>query len=152
MSKTMTNNEIFRKIHEECSLRALSRKTEHEYLQRFRAFIRFYKNRSATEMGERAIRKFLLHLTETGRMSSTINTYNSALRFVFGAILDKNLNYQQIPRKRIHRELPIIMSKTELNKFFSVIDNLRDKAVFETVYGGGRSAAFRNCETASSGH
>lgn len=29
------------------------------------------------------------------------------------------------------------MSKTEIVQFFSVIDNLRDKAIFETVYGAG---------------
>jgi len=29
------------------------------------------------------------------------------------------------------------MSKSEITKFFSVIDNLRDKAMFMTAYGGG---------------
>jgi len=42
-----------------------------------------------------------------------------------------------IPRRRVHRELPSIMSKTEISRFFSIIDNLRDKAIFETVYGAG---------------
>lgn len=31
----------------------------------------------------------------------------------------------------------MIMSKTEIVRFFSVIDNLRDKAIFMTVYGSG---------------
>jgi site-specific recombinase XerD len=29
------------------------------------------------------------------------------------------------------------MSKSQINKFFSVIENLRDKTIFETVYGAG---------------
>lgn len=42
-----------------------------------------------------------------------------------------------IPRCRNQRDFPAIMSKTEIVRFFSVINNLRDKAMFETVYGTG---------------
>ncbi len=42
-----------------------------------------------------------------------------------------------IPRCRDRRDFPAIMSKDEIVRFFSVIDNLRDKAMFETVYGAG---------------
>ena len=54
-------------------------------------------------------------------------------RFIFGAVMERNLNYQMIPRRRIHRELPKIMNKSDL----SVIDNLRDRAIFETIYAAG---------------
>lgn len=133
----MTNNEIYEKIHEECKLRALSPETEKEYQRGLRGFVRYNDNRPIDEMGESEIRKYLLHLADIGRSSGTINIHNSGLRFVYGAALGKTLNYQQIPRRRIHRELPQIMSKAEIIKFFSVIDNLRDKAIFETIYGGG---------------
>ena len=133
----MTNQEIYKKIKEECKLRALSPTTQKDYEKSFRVFLRYHNERPAIELGEPEIREFLLHLLETGRTSGTVNVYNSGLRFVFGAVLDKTLNYQKIPRRRIHRELPRIMSKTDIAKFFSVIDNLRDTAIFETVYGGG---------------
>lgn len=42
-----------------------------------------------------------------------------------------------IPRCRDRRDFPAIMRKDEIVRFFSVIDNLRDKAMFETVYGTG---------------
>ena len=88
-------------------------------------------------MGEEEIREFLLYQLDSGKSSGTVNIYNSALRFIFGAVLGKRLNYQMIPRRRHCRELPAIMSKTGIVRFFSVIDNLRDKAIFETVYGAG---------------
>jgi len=88
-------------------------------------------------MGEEEIREFLLHQLDAGKSSSTVNIYNSALRFIFGAVLGKRLNYQMIPRHRHYRELPSIMSKAEIVHFFSVIDNLRDKTIFETIYGAG---------------
>ena len=88
-------------------------------------------------MGEEEIREFLLYQLDSGKSSSTVTIYNSALRFIFGAVLGKKLNYQRIPRRRPYRELPAIMSKTEIVRFFSAIDNMRDKAMFETVYGTG---------------
>ena len=134
----MTNEEIIAKTKDEIRLRGLSKTTEHEYLGRLEFFINHYQNRPLSEMSEVEIRAFLLYMIEERKVTaSTVNVYNSALRFIFGAVLERNLNYQMIPRRRIRRELPIIMSKTEVVKFFTVIDNLRDKAMFMTVYGAG---------------
>lgn len=134
----MTNEEITLKAKQEIKLRGLSSSTESEYLDKLRLFIRYYQNEPIEDMDEQQIRKFLIYLLEVKKLTSaSVNTYNSALRFVFGAVMGRTLNYQMIPRRRIHRELPMIMSKNEIIKFFSVIDNLRDRAIFETVYGAG---------------
>jgi hypothetical protein len=60
-----------------------------------------------------------------------------AFRFIFGAVLGRNLNYRIIPKRRQYREFRAFMSKTEIVHFFSLIENLRNKAIFETVYGAG---------------
>lgn len=133
----MTNEEVFQRAYDEIKLRGLSPHTVEEYLGKLTAFLRYFDNRPIDTMGEAEIRQFLLYQLDSGKTSGTVNIYNSALRFIFGAVLEKNLNYQMIPRRRHHRELPVIMSKTEIVRFFSVIDNLRDKAMFETVYGAG---------------
>lgn len=133
----MTNEEVYQRAYDEIKLRGLSPHTVEEYLGKLTVFLRYYDNRPIDTMGEAEIRQFLLYQLDSGKSSGTVNIYNSALRFIFGAVLGKNLNYQMIPRRRQHRELPAIMSKTEIVRFFSVIDNLRDKAMFETVYGAG---------------
>lgn len=134
----MTNEEIVARTKEEIKLRGLSKSTEDEYLGKLRVFIRYYQDRPLQDMSETEIRAFLLYLIkEKQAASGTVNIYNSALRFVFGAVLERTLNYQMIPRRRIHRELPAIMSKDEINRLFAAIDNLRDKAVFMTIYGAG---------------
>jgi site-specific recombinase XerD len=132
----MTNDEVFEKIHEEFILRGMSTKTEDSYLCAFRAFLRYYENRDVETMGEETIREFLSHQISIGKSSGTVNIYNSALRFIFGGVLGQNLNCR-IPRRSDHREIPTIMSKAEIVRFFSVIDNLRDKAIFETIYVRG---------------
>lgn len=138
----MTSDEVIQKMHEEFLLRGMSAQTEDSYLQALRMFLSHYENRDIETMGEMEIREFLLHQIKLGKASGSVNIYNSALRFVYGAVLMRNLNCRIIPRRRHHREFPAIMSKTEIVRFFSVIDNLRDKAIFETVYGAG----LRVCE------
>ena len=133
----MTNEEVYQRAYDEVKLRGFSPHTVEEYLGKLTVFLRFFDNRPIDTMGEEEIRQFLLYQLDSGKSSGTVNIYNSALRFIFGAVLGKKLNYQRIPRRRQYRELPAIMSKTEIVRFFSVIDNLRDKAMFETVYGAG---------------
>lgn len=105
----MTNEEVIQKVKEEVRLRGLSADTEAEYLKSIRVLLNYYDNRLLCEMAESEIREFLLYLLKIGRSSGTVNIYNSAFRFVFGAVLEKNLYYPMIPRRRIHRELPALV-------------------------------------------
>lgn len=133
----MTNAEVYERAYDEVRLRGLSPHTVEEYLGKLTIFLRYNDDRPIEEMGETEIRTFLLHLLDSEKSSGTVNIYNSALRFIFGAVLGRNLNYQLIPRRRQYREFPTLMSKNELTRFFSSMDNLRDRAMFETAYGAG---------------
>ena len=133
----MTNSEIILKTQEEFKLRGLSHNTLDEYLGVLRRFSQYYDDKPIEEMGEHEIRKYLLYLIEQNKSSGTVNIHNSALRFIYGVILERNVNCRLIPRQHQYREFPEIMRKDEIQKFFSVIDNLRDRTMFETVYGAG---------------
>lgn len=111
--------------------------TQDEYLGVLRHFLKYYENCPLDTMGEIEIRKFLLYLIDSEKSSGTVNIHNSALRFIYGAVLERNVNTRMIPRQRDYREFPKIMHKDEIQKFFDVIDNLRDRAMFETIYGSG---------------
>ncbi|MEN6313547.1 MAG: tyrosine-type recombinase/integrase [Clostridiaceae bacterium] len=133
----MTNDEVIQQIHEEFALRGMSSQTEESYLCALRLFLRYHEERPIETMGESEIREFLLHQINIGKTNGSVNIYNSALRFIFGAVLARNLNCRMIPRRRDRRDFPAIMGKDEIVRFFSAIDNLRDRAIFETVYGAG---------------
>ncbi len=133
----MTNEEVFSRAYDEVRLRGLSPKTVESYLGRLKLFLKYFNNQPIEEMGEIEIREYLLYLLDSGKSAGTVNNYNSALRFIFGAVTGRNLNYQLIHRRREYREFPALMSKNELTLFFSGMDNLRDRAMFETAYGAG---------------
>lgn len=133
----MTNEEVVQKTREEFALRGMSKQTEESYLCALRLFLRYHGDRPIERMGELEIREFLLYQISIGKTNGSVNIYNSALRFIFCAVLARNLNCRMIPRRRDRRDFPAIMSKDEIVRFFSVIDNLRDRTMFETVYGAG---------------
>jgi len=134
----MTNTEIKEKTKEEIKLRGLTESTEEEYLKKLNLFMEYYGNEPINEMSEVEIRSFLVYLIDEKQIAaSTVNAYNSALRFVFGAVLGRTLNYQKIPRRRIHRELPQILTKTDIVKLLDCVINVRDRAILMTIYGSG---------------
>jgi site-specific recombinase XerD len=90
------------------------------------------------ETGEEEIRGFLDHLvSEKSLGTSTINVYNSALRFLFAVTLNRNLNYRQIPRFKQVFNLPTVLSRDEVSCILENTSTLRNKAVLMTIYGSG---------------
>jgi len=69
--------------------------------------------------------------------ASTVNVYNSALRFIYGAILHRHLNYYDIPRLKNEYIYPTILTMQEVQQIFDAADSLRDKTMLMSVYGGG---------------
>lgn len=133
----MTNDEVFEKNHEEFILRGMSAQTEGSYLCAFRSFLRYYECRDIETMMEENIREFLFNQISISKSTGTVNIYNSALRFVFGGVFGQNLNCRRILRRSYHREIPDIMSKMEIVRFFSVIGS-EQMRIFVHQGKGGR--------------
>ena len=133
----MIKDEVLAKLVFDVELRGLSKNTQDEYYSRVKSFQDHF-NKPATELDIEDIRQFLHYLTKEKKLASgSVNTYNSALRFLYGITFDINLEVKKIPRHRKHRKLPAIFTKEELQTLFSVCDNLRDKCILMTLYGAG---------------
>lgn len=83
----MTNEEVFVRAYDEVRLRGLSPKTVESYLGRLKLFLKYFNDRPIEEMGEMEIREYLLYLLDSGHSAGSVNVCNSALRFVFGAVM-----------------------------------------------------------------
>ena len=97
-----------------------------------------YFDKPADQMREGEIGKFLHYLlTEKKNTPSTVNAYNSAMRFSYGETLDIILNLKKLPRIKHNRKIPELPTKDELAYLFYLTKNLRYKAIFMTIYGSG---------------
>jgi len=85
-----------------------------------------YFDKPADQMREGEIGKFLHYLlTEKKNTPSTVNAYNSAMRFSYGETLDIILNLKKLPRIKHNRKIPELPTKDELAYLFYLTKNLR---------------------------
>jgi len=133
----MTNEEILQKLEEEIHLRGFSPHTHEEYMLRAKSLM-LYTNRPLEELAEQDLRAYLLYLLDVKKLSAaSVNGYNSALRFLYGAILHRHLNFYDIPRHKHIYTYPTILTMQEIQQIFDSADSLRDKTMLMTIYGGG---------------
>jgi len=136
--KIMTKEQILAQLKKDLEARGRSPFTVEDYVRHVRFFQDYY-DKPADQMREKEIMDYQHYLiTEKGLSASSANTYNSALRFVYGVTLDVALNHKKVPRLKQNRSIPILPTKEELGYLFYLAgDNLRNKAMFMTIYGSG---------------
>jgi integrase/recombinase XerD len=77
-------NDLRRRMLEDMAVRKFGEKTRHDYIRHVEAFARFL-GRSPDTAAAEDVRRFQVHLTESGVQPPTLNSSASALRFFFGA-------------------------------------------------------------------
>lgn len=138
----MTQEQVLEKLIKDMQLRGMSDDTKQSYCSRAKQFMQHY-GKSAVELDVQDIREFLFFLSNEKKLSpGSVNTVNSALRFLFEITLEQDINYKRIPRLRDPVHLTRYMTIEEIQRFFNSIDNLKHRAIFMTIYGSG----LRLCE------
>lgn len=133
----MTKTEVLQKLTKDLEMRGRSIETIKEYTSKVRLFQDYY-DKSADQMGEKEILDYLYYLvTEKKITPQSVNTYNSALRFVYGITLDVVLNYKKLPRLKQNRRIPQIFTKEEIRKILDAADSKIHKAMLMLAYGSG---------------
>ena len=81
-------SELRRRMLEDMAVRKFSEKTRQDYIRHIAAFAKFLGRLPDTATAE-DVRRFQVHLTESGARPPTLNSSASALRFFFGTTLDR---------------------------------------------------------------
>ena len=133
----MTKAEVIAKVAKDLELRGRKKETVELYTLRISKFLDYHQ-RPAEQMGEAEIADFLHHLTKEGKLTiGTINTYNSALRFLYSVTLDYTLNYKKLPRLKQSRKIPQLYTRDEVLKIIESAETLKHKAMLMLAYGSG---------------
>ena len=133
----MTKQEILAKLKADLEIRGRSKETIKEYMTKVRLYQDHY-DKPADEMGIEEIQEYLHYLLMEKKLSaSSVNTYNSALRFVYGVTLDVTLNYKKLIRVKHTRRLPQLFTREEIGKIIESAGNECHKAMLMLAYGSG---------------
>jgi len=115
-----------------------SRRTEEAYVGWIRRFILLHGKRHPANLGEAEVTRFLSSLAVERKIaSSTQNQALSALLFLYGGVLKKELPWLEgLVRARGPRRLPSVLSRDEVR---TVLGHLRGapRLVATLLYGGG---------------
>ena len=133
----MTKTDVLERLVKDLEMRGRSSGTIRHYKTCIRLFQDYFE-KPADQMGEAEIIDYLHYLTvEKSNSASAVNTYNSALRFLYGVTLDVTLNYKKMPRLKQTRRLPQLFTREEVKTIIDHAESLIHKAMLMLAYGSG---------------
>jgi len=133
----MTKEEILQKLVKDLEMWGRSIDTIRDYTSKVRLY-QDYFGKPADQMGETEINEYLYYLLmEKQNNPTSVNTYNSALRFAYGVTLDRVLNYKKLPKLKQTRRIPQLFTKEEIRKIIDSAETLTHKAMLMLAYGSG---------------
>ena len=126
----------FEDLRRELVSRKYSYKTIKGYLYYNKDLIR-YIGKSPSEIDDEDIKDYLVYLVEEkGSATSTLNQAINALKCYYGTILKRRFVYE-VKRPRKDKKLPVVLSKEEVARILSSVDNLKHRAILMLIYSAG---------------
>lgn len=118
-------------------LRGLSVRTREAYLGAVVGLTRYYR-RSPDTIGAEEVQRYLLHLIEERKLAwSTCNLAGFGIRFFYHVTLKRPDIAFEIPRPRVPKKLPEILSREEVLRLLDGTRNLKHRTLLMTAYSTG---------------
>jgi len=115
-------------------------KTQIAYIRAVRRLAAFLKRSPDTATAD-DLRRFQLHMVDTGTSPTTINGTLSGLKFFFDITLGRGelmVKMQPVPQPR---KLPVVLSCEEVACLIAAAPNLKSQAALSVAYGAGLRAS-----------
>ena len=124
---------------EDMNARKLGAGTQRSHIRSCKRFAAFLKRSPDTATAE-DIRRFQLHLSETGVSICNRNGIMSGLRFLFRVTLRRLDLIAEIYHLREPQKIPLVMSQDETRRLLAVAGNLKVRMLLSLGYGCGLRA------------
>ena len=96
-----------------------------------------YMDKTPEELTCQDVREFLLAKKDEGLKATTLNLYNSAIRFFYRNVLHILWDDITVPRMIQDHKLPTVLSSEEVDRLLNATGDLKYKAMFATMYSSG---------------
>ena len=121
-------------------MRKLAPKTHTAYIRAVINLTRFL-GRSPDTASPEDLRRYQLHLVETGISNIMLNHTITALRFFFAVTLDRPEALAKMSPVREPRKLPVVLSREEAARLIEAAGKPKYQAVLSVAYGAGLRAS-----------
>lgn len=118
-------------------MRGLAPTTQRSYIHYVADFAKFY-NTSPEKLDLEAVRQYELYLLHERKLSpESINSFVSAVQFLYLVTLEMPWGKECFPRVRRAHKLPVVLSAEEVSRLFENVGCLKNRAVLMLCYGAG---------------
>ncbi len=131
----MKLEELLEKIEDELKLRNYSRKTVKSYLSCLSSYFQYAKN-IKKDPDVALVKKYLLERKEKGWSPQTLNLHLNAIKYFYREIC-KSKKKVELKFAKISKKLPIVLSRTEIEKIIKSINNRKHRLLIALSYGAG---------------
>jgi len=122
---------------EDMQLRNFATTTQRSYIHYVADFAKHF-NRSPQELDLEAVRQYQLHLAQERKLSpQSVNTFVSAVQFLYLVTLEMPWDKRDFPRARLEQKLPVVLAPDEVQRFLDQVTGVKHRAVLLTCYGSG---------------
>ena len=122
-------------IERELKIRKYSPKTIKSYLTSLKKYFLYLEKIPHQETIEN-IKNFLLSLEQSNLSASSLNSHLQAILFFYREILKQNIGESfRFARKPKH--LPVVLSRTEIQKLIESVKNEKHRILLSLAYAGG---------------
>ena len=122
---------------EDMRIRNFATTTQRSYIHYVAEFAKHF-NRSPQDLDLEAVRQYQLYLALDRKLSpQSINTFVSAVQFLYLPTLEMPWEAKDFPRARLEEKLPVVLAPDEVQRFFDHVGGLKHRAVLLTCYGAG---------------
>lgn len=123
------------KTRNELEIRNYSPKTIKSYLYSLKEYFSFKRNR-LEELNIENIKRFLLRKQKSNLSPQTINLYLNAIKFFYREIV-RGSEKIEIKFAKRSKKLPIILSRSEIEKITTYPKNIKHRLLLALAYGAG---------------
>jgi site-specific recombinase XerD len=121
---------------EDMRLRKLAPKTQSAYVRAVRKLAGFI-GRSPDTASAEDLRRFQLHMVDSGASPITLNATIVGLNFFFSITLGREEVMAKMQSVRVPHRLPVVLSKEEVARLLAAVGHIKHQTALSLAYGTG---------------
>jgi site-specific recombinase XerD len=137
---TRTGTPLRHRMLDDMRMRKMAEHTQEGYIRAVRKLAAFLKRSPDTATVE-DLRRFQLHLVDSGSGPVTINATITGLKFFFDITLSQPELMAKMQHVRVPRTLPVVLSREEAARLIAAAPNMKHQAALSVAYGAGLRAS-----------
>ena len=133
------NQDALKKMHDLLLLKSYSPNTIRTYCVEFSQLLYLLKDTPVDTLTPVRLRSYLLYCATKLKLSENlIHSRMNAIKFYFEQVLRRDkFFFEEIPRPKKKSILPKVLSKNDISKIFSKVDNPKHVLILKLCYGMG---------------